>query len=312
MTNFWRIYAICLTTMVVLIQLMHWQFSTTTETVIDKVQRVISVPPKPKGVQEVATGDGDEVIYTEEGCLKQPEQFQDICFHQLARQKALTDLVGASEMCQRVQTEEMVWECLADVAELYSPVDRDAALALCPSIDRKKWRDQCVFGIALAYSTVDSPWAFRRCDDAGQWRDFCRHDVNGEIAVVNVELALANCAKEEGDLLTRKTCWHGIGKYLARVDVDAAFGACAQVPSGPNNLYRENCIHGLGWGASETAEEGFIPTCRRAGDERDSCLLGIAYNLRRFDIDRGLKICAQVQRGDLKEQCNRFVSGGRL
>ena len=312
MTNFWRIYAICLTTMVLLIQLMHWQFPEATETVISKVQRVISVPPKPKGVQEVVTGDGDEVIYTEEGCLKQPEQFQDICFHQLARQKALTDLVGASEICQRVQTKDMVWECLADVAELYSPVDRDVALALCPSIERKKWRDQCVFGIALAYSTVDSPWAFRRCDDAGQWRDFCRHDVNGEIAVVNVDLALANCAKEEGDLLTRKTCWHGIGKYLARVDVDAAFAACEQVPSGPKNLYRENCIHGLGWGASETAEENFIPSCRRAGDERDSCLLGIAYNLRRFDIDRGLRICAQVQRSDLNDQCNRFVSGGRL
>ena len=101
--------------------------SEATETVISKVQRVISVPPKPKGVQEVVTGDGDEVIYTEEGCLKQPEQFQDICFHQLARQKALTDLVGASEMCQRVQTKDMVWECLADVAELYSPVDRDVA-----------------------------------------------------------------------------------------------------------------------------------------------------------------------------------------
>ena len=129
---------------------------------------------------------------------------------------------------------------------------------------------------------------------------------------MNVELALANCAKEEGDLLTRKTCWHGIGKYLARVDVDAAFAACDQVPSGPKNLYRENCIHGLGWGASETAEEDFIPTCRRSGKERDSCLLGVAYNLRRFDIDRGLRICAQVQRVDLNDQCRRFVSGGRL
>lgn len=248
MTNFWRIYALCLTTMVLLIQLMHWQFPAATETVISQVQRVISVPPKPKGVQDVAAGDGDEVIYTEAGCLKQPAQFQDICFHQLARQKALTDLVGANEMCQRVGSEEMVWECLADIAELYSTVDRDASLALCPSIAKKKWRDQCVFGIALAWSTTDSPWAFRRCDQAGQWRDFCRHDVNGEIAVVDVTLALANCAKEEGDLLTRKTCWHGIGKYLARVDVDAAFAACEQVPAGPNNLYRENCIHGLGWG----------------------------------------------------------------
>ena len=63
---------------------------------------------------------------------------------------------------------------------------------------------------------------------------------------------------------------------------------------------------------SRLSEEDFIPTCRRAGKERDSCLLGIAYNLRRFDIDRGLRICDQVQRLDLNDQCNRFVSGGRL
>ena len=312
MTSFWRLYSVCLTVMILGIQLLQWQFPAFVQSIKEVPTRVISIPPKPKGVQEVTDGEGDEVLYTEEGCRNGPEQFRDICFHQLARQQAQTDLDGANQVCAKISSEEVQWECMADIAELYSPVDRNKALELCPSIERKKWRDQCVFGIALAYSTVDSPWAFRRCDDAGQWRDFCRHDVNGEIAVVNVELALANCAKEEGDLLTRKTCWHGIGKYLARVDVDAAFAACDQVPPGPQNLYRENCIHGLGWGASETAEEDFIPTCRRSGKERDSCLLGIAYNLRRFDIDRGLRICDQVQRVDLHDQCNRFVSGGRL
>ena len=230
----------------------------------------------------------------------------------MARQKALTDLQGAAKTCERLSSPDLLGECLADVAEIFSTNDRDMSLALCPTIEKKKWRDQCVFGIALNWSIVDSPWAFRLCDEAGRWRDFCRHDVNGEIAVVNVQLALENCAQEEGDILTRKTCWHGIGKYLARVDVDAAFDACDKVPSGPQNLYRENCIHGLGWGASETAEEGFIPSCRRSGKERDSCLLGVAYNLRRFDVDRGLRICSQVERIDLAEQCRRFVSRGRL
>ena len=312
MTSFWKIYALCTTLMVLLIQFAQWQFPTLPAQIVETTQRMISVPPKPKGVQDVSAGEGDEVVYTEEGCLAQPSQFRDICFHQLARQQARTDLQGARLVCAKLEVEEMKWECMADIAELYSTVDREASLALCPEIERRKWRDQCVFGIALAYATIDSPWAFRLCDDAGQWRDFCRHDVNGEISVVNVALALENCVKEEGDLLTRKTCWHGIGKYLARVDVDAAFAACEKVPSGPQNLYRENCIHGLGWGASESAEEGFIPVCRRAGAERDSCLLGIAYNLRRFDIDRGLRICTQVYRADLQDQCRRFVSGGRL
>ncbi len=312
MTSFWRLYSICLTVMLLSIHLLQWQFPALMPTVQSSPQRMISIPPKPKGVQEVSDGEGDEVLYTEQACLEGPEQFRDICFHQLARQRAQTDLTGANQVCAKISSEEMTWECMADIAELYSPTDREVSLALCPSIERKKWRDQCVFGIALAYSTSDSPWGFRLCDQAGQWRDFCRHDVNGEIAVVNVELALANCAKEEGDLLTRKTCWHGIGKYLARVDVDAAFAACEQVPPGPNNLYRENCIHGLGWGASETAEESFVATCTRAGKEKDSCLLGIAYNLRRFDIDRGLRICDKVEREDLHGQCRRFVSNGRL
>ena len=196
---------------------------------------------------------------------------------------------------------------MSDVAELYAKHDRARSLEVCPTISKKKWRDQCVFGIALAQSTLDPKWAFRTCDPSGQWRDFCRHDVNGEIAVVDSDLALANCAAEEGDLLTRKTCWHGIGKYIARVDVDRAFDACAKVPSGPDNLYRENCIHGLGWGASESRGVDFVSGCRRSGAEKDSCLLGIAYNLKRFDVDAGLGICAQVERADLKEKCEAFV-----
>lgn len=312
MDSFWRIYAIAVTVMLGGIQFAQWQFPPSAPSEISSVRIQISVPPKPKGVQQNQNEGGDQVWYTEEGCLAQSQQFYDVCFHQLARQKAQTDLKGALEACRKIRKEDTIWECYADAAELYSLVDREESLATCPNIEKKKWRDQCVFGIALTWSTKDSPWAFRLCDQAGQWRDFCRHDVNGEIAVVNSALALQHCAAEEGDLLTRKTCWHGIGKYIARVDVQAAFSACEKVPAGPNNLYRENCIHGLGWGASESAKEEFVKECQRAGNEQDSCLLGVAYNLRRFDIDAGLRICEQVQRQDLHQQCRTFVSNGRL
>lgn len=309
--NFWKLYSIVLTLCILIVQLaqLSW-IKETPPSQNTQPSTVIAVPPKPKGVMEPTQGEGDQIIYTEAGCQKQSKQFQDICFHQLARQQAYTDLKGALNACDKIEKQETIFECQSDVAELFSPVDRDASLAVCPSIGRKKWRDQCVFGIALAYSLKDSPWAFRLCDQAGQWRDFCRHDVNGEIAVANPDLALEHCHAEEGDLLTRKTCWHGIGKYIARVDIDNAFEACDRVPAGPENLYRENCIHGLAWGASEKLEEGFLPQCERAGQEKDSCLLGVAYNLRRFDIDRGLVICAEVKRADLKEKCIRFVSGG--
>lgn len=309
--TFWKLYSIFLTLSIISVQVAQLSWiveELPSESVETSV--VIAIPPKPEGVQDSSDGEGDEIVYTELGCQKQSKQFQDICYHQLARQQAYTDLNGALNSCQKIEDEDTVFECQSDVAELYSPADREASLAVCPTIGKKKWRDQCVFGIALAYSTTDSSWAFQLCSQAGQWRDFCRHDVNGEIAVVNMDLALAHCQAEEGDLLTRKTCWHGIGKYIARVDVDRAFNACAKVPSGPENLYRENCIHGLAWGASEKLEEGFLAQCERAGSEKDSCLLGVAYNLKRFDIDRGLAICADVRRGDLKQKCVAFVSGG--
>ena len=200
------------------------------------------------------------------------------------------------------------------MAELYAPVDREASLAVCPEIPRKKWRDQCVFGIALALSTLDSDRAFRKCDDAGQWRDFCRHDVNGEIAQVNPDLALEHCHAEEGDLLTRKSCWHGIGKYIARVDVPLAFSTCERVPTGPPTPdgYRENCVHGLGWGAAEKAGRDFAAECDRAGDFKDSCLVGVAYNLRRFDVAAGMEVCSGVQDALLRGRCDEFVQRGRL
>lgn len=286
----------------------------TTQDLPASESRAIAVPPKPKSDENIdknsGDGEGKVAVYTEEGCRKMRDEYKDICFQALARQLGKTDLTGGVAACELIQMVDKKWECLSDVAEAYSTFDRDAALQVCPTIKRKKWHDQCFFGIALAYSTTDSRWAFRACDMSGQWRDYCRHDVNGEIAVVNLDLALAHCAAEEGDLLTRKTCWHGIGKYIARVDVSRAFEACQKVPLGPQNLYRENCVHGLGWGASEKKEVGasFVAQCDRAGEQKDSCLLGVAYNLKRFNLDTALSICDQVARTDLASQCVAFVN----
>ena len=271
----------------------------------------VAVPPRPEGVRPVQGSGEESYRYTEAGCLKLNGQYRDICFHQLARQRAATDPDGGLAACAETADLDIRYECMADVAELHSVNDRDAAFALCPTIPKKKWRDQCVFGIALAWSTTDSPWAFRLCDEAGMWRDFCRHDVNGEIAVVNTALSLEHCAAEEGDLLTRKTCWHGIGKYIARVDVDQAFAACEQVPLGPDDLYRENCYHGLGWGAAEKAGAPFVASCRRAGPKEDSCRMGVAYNLRRLDPTKSLEICEALRRADLKAQCLEWVRSAK-
>jgi hypothetical protein len=283
------------------------------------VDEIIAIPPRPDGVRTVSGEDGDTYRYTEQKCREHdPGQFRDICFHQLARQRAPTDLPGAQDACSEIPTPETredrdtIYECMSDIAELHAVADRDASLTICPTIPRKKWRDQCTFGIALALSTVDSRWAFKTCDDAGKWRDFCRHDVNGEIAQINEALAFEHCENIEGDFLVHKACWHGIGKYVARVNVDRAFAACERTPLGPDKKYRENCYHGLGWGAAETAGADFVPACRRSGPQEDSCLLGIAYNLRRFDVDAGIRVCEGVENSALKQQCTTFVEQGSL
>ena len=312
MPHFLILYLFCLLGCLGSVEVLRWSIGDALVEVSAVETRILAIPPKPKGVEDTqVSGEDGGFRYTEAVCAKQKPEHKDICYHQLARQRSGTDLNGALQTCNLIQDKMTVHECQSDVAEGYAAFDRDAALAVCPSIENPKWRDQCVFGIAYSYAVTDSEWAFSMCDKSGRWRDFCRHDVIGEMAVIDTAKALGICGKEEGDLLTRKTCWHGIGKYLARRDVDRAYAACEQVPSGPNNLYIENCIHGLGWGASETLEESFIPQCDRSGPQKDSCLLGVAYNLRRIDRGRGLDVCQSVERPDLKRQCERFVGSKR-
>ncbi len=306
---FAALYLVCASLCVGTLEVVRrWVPATPEVSEVQAIARVaVAIPPKPEGVKPVQGKGGERV--TEAQCLAYTGQFRDVCFHHLARQKAPTDLQGAATACREVASAKERQECLADAAELHAPTDRAAALALCPTIGRKKWRDQCVFGIALAVVSPDPHGAFKLCDQAGMWRDFCRHDVNGEIAVVDTPQALAFCAAEEGGQLTRKSCWHGIGKYIARVDVARALAACQQVPAG---LYRENCIHGLGWGAAEKGGIGFARQCGMAGAQADSCRLGVAYNQRRFDQVAAEQICADVRRPDLRQQCLDFVRTGRI
>ena len=307
--SFSALYFACLAVCLGSLQAVRqWIPVAVAEVVAQPVERVaVAVPPKPEGVRPVQGAGGERV--SEAQCLSHSGQLRDVCYHHLARQRASTDLQGAVDACGWVDKKRTQQECMADIAELHAPTDRAAALAVCPTIPRKKWRDQCVFGIALAVVPTDPAGAFSLCDQAGMWRDFCRHDVNGEIAVVDLAQALAHCAAEQGGPLTRKSCWHGIGKYIARVDVGRAFAACQQVPSG---LYRENCVHGLGWGAAEKGGIGFSMRCDQAGTEADSCRLGVAYNHRRFDQVASAAICEEVRRPDLRQQCQAFVRTGRL
>ena len=268
----------------------------------------MELPPKPDVSPPELPGGGEGTRYDAATCETYEGDFRDACYEALARQRALRDLPGARLACAEIQRQRLRSECVADVAGVHAASDLAAARAVCPTLDSATWRDQCYFGIAMTLVDGDPALALGTCDDAGRWRDFCRHDVLGEVAVVDLAFVLAECSRERGDLLTRKTCWHGIGKYIGREDLDAALDACHQVPLGPDSLYRENCVHGAGWAAGERWGTAGADRCTGAGEQRDSCLLGVAYQQRRLQPDGAVALCNEAQRDDLRDKCIAFVA----
>jgi hypothetical protein len=186
---------------------------------------------------------------------------------------------------------------------MLAPIDRDAAAAICVAIPVMKWRGQCHFGMGLALAEIDPAYALGRCEHAEAFRDFCRHDVVGEVALESLAPAVAFCAKEEGDPLTRKTCWHGIGKYLARRDFAEAVAACGQA----TEASRGNCFHGLGWGAAERDPDATLAACAGLPAYADNCRQGVAHELKRADPTRGIAICESIQTTSVRDRCLTFL-----
>ena len=273
-------------------------------------QVAVAIPPKPETELDRGPGDpsAEGTLYDEATCDRYEGDFRDVCYHALARQRAPRDLDGALLACEVVERKRLRMECQADVAELHVQTDLPSARAVCPGIPARKWRDQCFFGIAMALVQDAPRQALAGCDDAGIWRDFCRHDVLGEVSVFDLELVLEACGREEGDLLTRKTCWHGIGKYIGRVDMGRAFAACERVPQGPSGVYRENCVHGAGWAAGERFGDAGLLHCSTAGDLEDSCRLGVAFQIERSQPQEAEEICRSVRRSDQRAHCLDWVS----
>jgi hypothetical protein len=269
-------------------------------------ERPMIVPPKPAGLTQPAPAPdaaAEVPRLTEAACLARPATLHDLCFQALARQTAAEDPASAARTCARVVEEELHDECLADVAEAAAPAHRQEAVALCVAMPRPRWRGQCHFGIGLALAETDPAWAFGRCAHAEAFRDFCRHDVVGEIALADLEAAVGLCAREEGDALTRKSCWHGIGKYLARRDATTALVTCLRATPG----WRGNCAHGAGWGAAERDADAALAACAAAGPYADNCRHGVAAQLKRIDPERALALCGRLADATLASRCTAFV-----
>ena len=285
------------------------QAATATEAL--RPDAVMAMPPKPQGAQDLpeamGQGEGGSALLTRARCDSTEPGLKDICYHQLARQGAERDPQASLKICALVADHETLLECISDIAELRAIVDRDGSVAICKTLtDSVKWRGQCNFGIGLALAETDPTFALARCEDAEVFRDFCRHDVVGEVALVDLAPAVAVCAREEGDTLTRKTCWHGIGKYLARRDFQEASAACQQATLS----WRGNCYHGVGWGASERDPDGTLAQCDALGIYRDNCQQGVAHQLKRADPERAIALCEAIQTDEIRTRCLAFVTKG--
>lgn len=265
----------------------------------------MAVPPKPEGAKALPVGEEGtgEARITEESCEKLSTELKDICWQSLARQQGARDPEGALLLCPRIQDPELQLECRSDVAEAIALADRSKAEQICLSIDVIKWRGQCNFGIGLALAETDPDYALSRCDHAEIFKLFCRHDVNGEVSLVNTPWSIGFCAKEEGSELQRKTCWHGIGKYLARRDIFEAQRACVQATLS----WRGNCFHGMGWGAAERDVEMALSDCEKMGDYRNNCRQGVAYQQKRLDPERAITLCESIVDEKIRERCLEFV-----
>lgn len=275
------------------------------------VAEIIAVPPKPEGAA-VGEGEGEGTLYTEEGCRARTDDYRNACFHSLALQRSERDPDGALAACDEIlDDEEEAFECISDVAELHSTVDRDWSEETCRTlipVDNRTWHGQCWFGIALAHSTVDPEYARETCEEALDWKNFCRHDVNGEIAQIDPDNAYDWCVETPMTDLQEKGCYHGLGKYLGRVDVPKALEICRRIPDQPAIL-EQQCFHGLGWALAESDPRAALATCRSEGGETtDSCLLGVSANAVRFDPEQAVAVCEEVTDERLKKACMKFAT----
>lgn len=269
----------------------------------------MAIPPKPEGQPSApAVGDGDgERRLTFEACKGMSKVVQDVCWQSLSRQQAEVDPEGALGVCAEITEAELKLECVDDVAEAITLADRGRAEQICFGVEDRKWRGQCWFGVGLAWAETDPEYALGTCANAEAFERFCRHDVVGEVSLVNLDAAVAFCARGESeqadDELTRKTCWHGIAKYLARRDVHEAAGACARA----TEQWRGTCFHGLGWGGAERSPEETLAACPGFGTYADYCRQGVAHELKRGDPTRALALCESIGTDKVRRRCVEFV-----
>lgn len=274
------------------------------------VSEAMAAPPKPAGASELPVtsepgeGTGESTTITPQTCERIAAALQNTCWQALARQVAQVDPDESLRTCERIDDGEMVLECRADVAESIAVVSPGRATDICAAIESTKWRGQCHFGIGLATAETDPEYAIGRCADAEIFQTFCRHDVVGEVGLVNLPAATAICAREEGDWLTRKTCWHGIGKYLARRDMVEAAGACEAATLD----WRGTCYHGVGWGGAERDVEAALATCATFVGYADNCKHGVANQQKRIDAARAVSLCESISAAATRARCLDFVT----
>ena len=112
------------------------------------------------------------------------------------------------------------------------------------------------------------------------------------------------CEKQTDNLM-RRTCFHGIGKYLGKSMQDKAITYCGQIKESD---IKKSCYHGAGWGVSEISDSGkAVSYCKKIKSNfTDNCLVGVAWQISKTNNELSKKICENVINKVAKTKCLNF------
>jgi len=239
-------------------------------------------------------------LNTKSICNDFNKDYKNTCLQLNAQKSAVNDFDKAWKICKQINQDSLRDECYNDIIIEIGKENPEEAQQHCEKINSEKWRGECYFNMALFLTKTNIAKAFAMCDKAEIYIPFCYHDVAGEVSLINATIALNICGKQ--DNLTKRTCFHGIGKYLGRSKPEKAIIHCNIIKE---KEYKETCYHGMGWGISETNDSNkAIFYCKKTKSYfTDKCLVGVAWQVSKTNKELSGKICERVIVDEVKTEC---------
>ena len=239
-------------------------------------------------------------------CNEFSDDYKSTCLKMYALKSAANDFEEAWKICKQIDQNLLRDECYNDIIIEIGKEKPEEIKKYCNEINSEKWRGECYFNMALFLTKINITKAFAICNKAEIYVPFCYHDVAGEASLINTTKALNICEKQV-DNLTKRTCFHGIGKYLGRNKPDKAIIYCNQIE---DKGYKESCYHGLGWGMAEI-DMGNMDYARSncegiESELKNNCFIGVAWKLSKNDKEKAKEVCNNIKNEQIKKECLNF------